>query len=514
METKLPSFDTIPDEGTAVDLTFNLARLHAKKANNSNPNKLFLRKHLRLLDQIISSYPLPQNFLLLGTPGIAKSMALLPLLIKRVQAGHPVAFHQISSGKTVFVSPEHNTSIQYINLSAEHPFVDDPKFTLFLDESDHALTRAPDCLEGTTIYASSPKRSNYKEYTKISRTIYFPVASLKELISFNEKVGINLPEEEVKKRYNHFGGVFRALTYDPAQYSENLDIVEGSAQDLQQIDRAERFLLTPGRPTLDDGQFSHRLIHYDVGDDLKLKGYSFASDHLFQVYQKERLDQFLEPSASAYFRIPPKNFTGQDFEKLFQKGLQLTTRFLYFKPLSKKTEQQIEVKTKSFRYTPIILRKTEKEISEMLKSAPPTDTILIPESQSHELFDGYLGLQTKWHPFQVSFGSSKTLNAKSILGFLETHKDNEFINKENGQIEIYCVVPPGRTSPFGIENIKTLPKQEAEKVTTNFVQLLVPFPKPGELTLRGDSFSEQDKKQFEQDLKTMIQLDKWALSNQ
>ena len=180
METKLPSFDTIPDEGAAVDLTFNLVGLHAKKTKNSNPNKLFLRKHLRLLDQIISSRPPPENFLLLGTPGIAKSMALLPLLIKRVQAGHPVALHQISSSRTIFVSPQHNTSIVYSNLgAAEHPFVDDPKFTLFLDESDHALTNAPLCFGGTTIYASSPKRSNYKEYTKMSRTIYFPVASLK-----------------------------------------------------------------------------------------------------------------------------------------------------------------------------------------------------------------------------------------------------------------------------------------------------------------------------------------------
>ena len=360
METKLPSFDTIPDEGTAVDLTFNLVDLHAKGTNNSNPNKLFLRKHLRLLDQIISSRPPPEKFLLLGTPGIAKSMALLPLLIKRVQAGHPVAFHQISSGKTVFVSPEHNTSIVYFNLSAEHPFVDDPKFTLFLDESVHVLTRAPECLGGTTIFASSPKRSNYKEYDKVSQLIYFPAASLKELISFNEKVGINLPEEEVKKRYNLFGGVFRALTYDPTQYSVNLNSVETSAQDLKQIDRAEHFLSTPGRPALDEGQFSHRLIHYDVGDDLKLKGYSFASDHLFQVYQKERLDQLLEPSASAYFRIPPKNFTGQDFSKLFQKGLQLTIQFLYFKPLVKQIEQQIEVKTKSFCRSPIILRKRDK----------------------------------------------------------------------------------------------------------------------------------------------------------
>ena len=78
--------------------------------------------------------------------------------------------------------------------------------------------------------------------TKSLETIYFPAASLKELISFNEKVGINLPEEEVKKRYRLFGGVFRALTYDPAQYSENLNTLEASAQDLQQIDRAEYFL--------------------------------------------------------------------------------------------------------------------------------------------------------------------------------------------------------------------------------------------------------------------------------
>ena len=87
----------------------------------------------------------------------------------------------------------------------------------------------PGQLKAVTILVTSPRRDNYREFSKYERveTFYMPVWNLEEISFCREKLYSDISEETINSRFDKLGGIPRFIfTTD----TDPEDLIQGAIQ--------------------------------------------------------------------------------------------------------------------------------------------------------------------------------------------------------------------------------------------------------------------------------------------
>jgi len=168
---------------------------------------LFIRSHYGRLFHMQYWDRVAFRSVLLGPPGISKSVSLLYFLIRRVQGGHATCFHELENHRTWLFA--NGTCLKFVSASDAaqftHNYASDPEFVVLLDRvkcnpRDYPSSRR-------AIMASSPHLDNYHEWMKLSsntagRHFYIPMYDLIELQRFRDLVIPEITFEITKQRFS------------------------------------------------------------------------------------------------------------------------------------------------------------------------------------------------------------------------------------------------------------------------------------------------------------------------
>ena len=495
---KLPSEEDLKkNHGLIVKVDFNLQDLHGK-AVTLEENSLFIRPHFY---QLYSKLPFGKKTgrLITGTPGIGKSIELIPILIKRVQEGKPVCYFNLHENKVIFFSSKHKTCIVYPNyIKSSHPFEKDPEFTLLMDEgSKVGLRPRPDCV-GLEIIVSSPNIQQFSEWLKSSaETLTLPCPDWNEIESFCK--GLNIDLEESKKRFDELGGSFRNMTISKRAYEEDLKQILKiltNQKEVQNIITVLNNRNVSGSSDEKIQRFRHRVINFEVNENFEVTKIKMAT-----LKMEKMIENF--NFVPLYFLIHPafgSRLDGASFEDLFLRGFPALDFFLekspgdlkyskiqipkniHFSIISTKSKNSVEEKTSGF--IPI------------LPKEPKESTFFIPSQSNYPLFDALLWNDEKkeWFFFQVTINKEKRLNGELLDKFLE--KNPKLKQKS---LKIHFIVPCDLA-----QQVKT--KQEllfGYETKSNFKieQKVVPFPfRGGHKLFDGNQENQEDFNRIYQNL--------------
>ena len=176
------------------------------------------------------------NQVLLGTPGVGKSVFLTYILIRCVKAGHPVIFYRINE-KNGWLFHQ-GKCLRYGDVKIPHEYrhvLSDANIWVLLDKATGGAMYYPHPLYGRATLASSPKKFNYHEFFKTGlggRIFYYPYWSLVEVLDYWRKIDLaskGITQETVRARYEMVGGLVRTVGLDEARYIVHVDQMLSSA---------------------------------------------------------------------------------------------------------------------------------------------------------------------------------------------------------------------------------------------------------------------------------------------
>jgi hypothetical protein len=244
-------------------------------------NEIWIRDcYESLFDTIFQRYQpkMPERGVLVtGNPGIGKSFFLLYAMWRFVRLNITVIFESAEQGKVYLfkagrlpnVAQGSPTMLKEIE-SEETVFLHDPK-----------PGHEPLQVNAFTILASSPNPSNYKGFSKRnhSETFFLPVWTEQEIRSCNQALkSWNKTDEDISNGFSKFGGIPRFLL-DQDKYT-------GLLQAAITTCRPQHIIQNAGAPD-NLGEYSHKLLHYEVTSDFKAVTMNFASDFVFDSLTKQ-----------------------------------------------------------------------------------------------------------------------------------------------------------------------------------------------------------------------------------
>jgi hypothetical protein len=146
-----------------------------------------------------------QRVLLLGTPGIGKTVSMNYFLMRALQAGYKVLFE---TRERRFYFHDGVVESERVYHSALSVIDADPNVFFLVDHQDQ---RAPRYVDAFTVAAMSPDPRVYKEFIK-NRCVQFwvPLPSESEIIAMNS-VEPQLPSDELQSRLATFGPILRSV---------------------------------------------------------------------------------------------------------------------------------------------------------------------------------------------------------------------------------------------------------------------------------------------------------------
>ena len=119
---------------------------------------------------------------------------------------------------------------------------------------------------------------------------------------------------------------------------------------------------------------------------------------------------------------------------------------------------------------------------QLLKQPPNGGLLLLPKSRNYPAFDGFLGIDSRWYPLQVTINAKKTLKPHLLSAFCTSYPN--FL--VGGRFSWFGVVPPAqarrrRKFPF-LNSSEDLPPESVD-------QFVIPFPRPDD---PAQDYSEAD----------------------
>jgi hypothetical protein len=255
-----------------------------------------------------------------GNPGIGKSFFLFYLLWVLAQRNVNVVLRLAEDKITCLFRPN---EIPQIVVGTFYHFKDlDCIHTIFL--CDPKPGEEPVKVNAFTIIASSPKKSNFKEFLKRKTSkFYMPVWSLEELKECNSTLW-NLPANKTDSGFSKFGGIPRYI----------LDM-EKSLQALH-----ETIALVPDVDTLFKDvtnmemapESSHKLLQYSVSESFTVTCVKFASEYVYvrlreRFYENNELQEIKD--FLKYEKVPEKRgVCGMQWQFLARSQLLKVMQFL------------------------------------------------------------------------------------------------------------------------------------------------------------------------------------------
>jgi hypothetical protein len=205
-----------------------------------------------------------------GNPGIGKSFFFFYLLWVLAQRKVCVVLRLAQENITCLFRPEEAPQVvggsffRFKELDCvETVFLHDPK-----------PGEEPPKVNAFTIIASSPKKSNFRDFLKRKTTkFYMPVWSLEELESCNSALWKMSPKD-LRSAFLKFGGITRYIV-DPETSLLALQEAINQAENLDSLFKdASKIELAP--------ESSHKLLQYSVSESFEVSCIQFASEYVYK----------------------------------------------------------------------------------------------------------------------------------------------------------------------------------------------------------------------------------------
>jgi hypothetical protein len=404
----LPSAEELEGGGKAVHVDEVLMKTLFKVESN----KFFVRAAYPELYKLLP-FGKMGNAAIVGTPGIGKSVSSLYVLIRRVQEGHPTCFHRLSEGTTWLFADGTCVKLS-VGVSVAGRFEEDPNFVVLLDRAKGNPTNVPSTA-GLGIIFSSPQYENYSEWLKENSQgrFFMPPFGLNELLRFREQVRPEVDEAHVRGLFDEYGGVVRFIFGTEREKAQYMALVASELLNKELIVDIARFV--PGGPLNDKGDYSHKVVFYDVDETFSLVRLRFASLNMAKRYFAA---QEFGKAAEIFLGLTAGN--GAKYEKMALRVLPLG-RKLVVRTLGSPEES-------AFRVEEFVAQVSaeeaefvsEDQIDEVLGSVPGRLELWRPKSKTYP-FDGFLWNGKRWYCLQVTIDATKELKANLLRRFFERH---------------------------------------------------------------------------------------------
>jgi hypothetical protein len=155
-----------------------------------------------------------------GTPGIGKSwwLQFVLLCLARDHPAHPVFLESVEQDAAWLLLPNGTVDLSKFHrsrgLNASAYGVLNNHETTYLFDPCGDRSVEPTAVPAFRVVASSPNRGNYKQFAKNLNGVtqfFAPTWELDELLAFAPFAASSLSVDEIKSRFQHYGGVSRAV---------------------------------------------------------------------------------------------------------------------------------------------------------------------------------------------------------------------------------------------------------------------------------------------------------------
>ena len=249
---------------------------------------IYIRQSYRDMHELIWANKKKTITVVVGTPGIGKSVFAVYELYRALKESKRVVFQHAVSGTTYVFQPG---SVVNVSLVPALDDIDD-EATLHFYDAGTRISERMFILKAQLVVFSSPGNSQFADLRKSNaRFFHMPAWSLQELKLASQLDDYNtLKEETIEERFTVFGGSARfVLEVDATTNTENVALLETEIKrfELQQL----RFV----HSEVDFGNVSHRIFHQQVDDDYRRCKLAFASIHVqkrvFEEIEKKKKDK-------------------------------------------------------------------------------------------------------------------------------------------------------------------------------------------------------------------------------
>jgi hypothetical protein len=247
--------------------------------------RLFVRRcYADIFDLIILSLKEKvRTFGISGTPGVGKSSFFAYLLFRFITDSEwqpKIVVYQKENCFYVYNFDErsvYETTVLDGNIISG----DNDRETFYLVDGQNSVPRISTC---TTMFISSPRSSEYKEFVKQrkAREWFFPVWSISEVSLCRMHCYPGLSIVSMQKRFNVYGGIARYIFFDNGEAMHPK--MKNVLCDLDAI-RGVKSIGVPSNIYRE----SHTLLHMIVGDDEYNRPYQFLGMDLASKYVGEQL---------------------------------------------------------------------------------------------------------------------------------------------------------------------------------------------------------------------------------
>lgn len=226
---------------------------------------MFVRSCWRDLADIVEKMFLERRpfagMVLTGNPGIGKSWFLSYMMWRASKLGQIVVLESVQADVVWVLRPDGHTRRVQVQHRNDIPELQESSTLYLLDPAGHRTPREPVMSDAFTLVAASPNRAHYQQFLKrVQHKRFFPTWMLAELLAVRKFVEPSLEESELRRRFEVFGGISRAV------FSRNILEMElqldGAIATCHMVQIQDSLGCQDTAP-----QASHQLLQYDVDPD-------------------------------------------------------------------------------------------------------------------------------------------------------------------------------------------------------------------------------------------------------
>ena len=210
-----------------------------------------------------------ESFIILGNPGIGKSMFLLYMLVKLVAQKETVVYDPFWDKKSFLFS----AGTMKIGELEDFVFELSNASTWYLVDG-----KEPAFQEAKTLLVSSPNPKNYKEFHKLNtvKRLFMPIWTWEEIQECKNILYSSLPEEKVEELFMKWGGIPR-FVLGKAMDETNTNLLDEAIS--AKATRLKELISYIGESDTET-DVSHKLLHIIVHEGYTTKHIAFASDYV------------------------------------------------------------------------------------------------------------------------------------------------------------------------------------------------------------------------------------------
>ncbi|KAI3656982.1 hypothetical protein MP638_004256 [Amoeboaphelidium occidentale] len=448
-------------------------------SDNYIRNKFFVRQcyldRSTEIDEYVHDYVdgegLINILLVIGTPGIGTSLFYVYYAMECVNNYGPVicmSFNKNGSFKAAYLITKAETSdvgrrseeLKYRRTKMSLKDVEESEINIVLVDGPGEVE-----FEGKmTIVFSSPndKLLHKSQNNTALRKIYLPPWTLEELRFANKNIPVGIPDDELQRRFNYFGGVARVcLENDHSKYLEHESYFSSG---INSID-SEEYLSKLFVQNTANSEIVHRIFHI-VPEETDYKfHYELCSDAAFDRILDNLKQKSKSLTAAFYNAINPlatyKSIVGHMNERWMIHQLKLGLN-IDIKCRSLKSNSSSVLPACDILYIP-------KEYHEFEFVDPLDSTLeasrtklLLPKSKNFPTVDAFYFSEAEntLYGLQFTVSSGHSVKVKGLLDMLHlTGLMKTFVEDETMKIRIVFLVPS-----LDFEGFKTEQKINYDKL--------------------------------------------------